>query len=281
MLVLGRIIPALAGNTFPMVVWQLIGGDHPRSRGEYTLRTVALGGYPGSSPLSRGILLVTAIATPAAGIIPALAGNTWSSRVVVATTTDHPRSRGEYADDITITLVGAGSSPLSRGILSKVALEIADRGIIPALAGNTLSVTGGLQPRTDHPRSRGEYAPHAYGSACSGGSSPLSRGILDTPLTAGAHLRIIPALAGNTVSQGLILGLTADHPRSRGEYRNLSLGASKCAGSSPLSRGIRSPFNRLLNQEGIIPALAGNTIRDLLSAECRRDHPRSRGEYTC
>ena len=78
MLVLGRIIPALAGNTFPMVVWQLIGGDHPRSRGEYTHVDRAACRRWGSSPLSRGIPDGCRERHVSARIIPALAGNTHS-----------------------------------------------------------------------------------------------------------------------------------------------------------------------------------------------------------
>ena len=92
-------------------------------------------------------------------------------------------------------------------------------------------------------------------------------------------LRIIPALAGNTVGRGCLGCLCRDHPRSRGEYMLLCTSTCRSVGSSPLSRGIPRSGIAFANCAGIIPALAGNT-RTLLGRPGRRwDHPRSRGEY--
>ena len=113
------------------------------------------------------------------------------------------------------------------------------------------------------------------------GSSPLSRGI---PAGAGPHHtapRIIPALAGNTRASQPRGAADADHPRSRGEYASRLARAARSRGSSPLSRGI--PGQQLHNPQllGIIPALAGNTLRARRAGPGPRDHPRSRGEYAC
>ena len=51
-------------------------------------------------------------------------------------------------------------------------------------------------------------------------------------------------------------------------------------GSSPLSRGIRNPSLLARALQGIIPALAGNTAVAFWGVTPRRDHPRSRGEYS-
>ena len=51
-------------------------------------------------------------------------------------------------------------------------------------------------------------------------------------------------------------------------------------GSSPLSRGIQAMNTTELLNGGIIPALAGNTPAKACTALARRDHPRSRGEYS-
>ena len=90
------IIPALAGNTAPDRGLPLLHWDHPRSRGEYDGcdgRDVC---EAGSSPLSRGIRAVNLHEPPHGGIIPALAGNTICRMSSRCSTTDHPRSRGEY-----------------------------------------------------------------------------------------------------------------------------------------------------------------------------------------
>ena len=110
------IIPALAGNTAG--VCQLSTGtwDHPRSRGEYTPFPESKPLWQGSSPLSRGILLLLSQQNAQARIIPALAGNTPSMRKARVGSRDHPRSRGEYNVTKSKLLVNVGSSPLSRGI---------------------------------------------------------------------------------------------------------------------------------------------------------------------
>ena len=172
--------------------------DHPRSRGEYLSRQTPVPGSYGSSPLSRGILLCEQGFSLGEGIIPALAGNTQPTAPEAAQSTDHPRSRGEYNRRGTPHGCRSGSSPLSRGIHVGLLAGGECRGIIPALAGNTLSGSPSSAVGRDHPRSRGEY--------------PFCRLI-------GVYVGwIIPALAGNT-STGCIRGHgSGDHPRSRGEY---------------------------------------------------------------
>ena len=134
-------------------------------------------------------------------------------------------------------------------------------------------------PRTDHPRSRGEYRPKKPGTTVATGSSPLSRGILLGLAAAGVYDRIIPALAGNTASVPRGHCTRGDHPRSRGEYLDCSLLAPVGQGSSPLSRGILERHSSTRKTTRIIPALAGNTARNRMSCSSSRDHPRSRGEY--
>ena len=112
------------------------------------------------------------------------------------------------------------------------------------------------------------------------GSSPLSRGIPRSSRGGRDRGWIIPALAGNTV-EGVGEGVAAgDHPRSRGEYAVPVTDGSVELGSSPLSRGILALVNLLKKAGRIIPALAGNTATAPSPATTRRDHPRSRGEYS-
>ena len=171
--------------------------------------------------------------------------------------------------------------------------------IIPALAGNTGITHGRLHVSSDHPRSRGNTGWWRYASTVRGdhprsrgeynlqwnhqgmtpGSSPLSRGIHE-PLRASCRThRIIPALAGNTITQARVLRVTQDHPRSRGEYGGVVMGMSSAEGSSPLSRGIRCRRLPAWTRGRIIPALAGNTLREARQKGFQEDHPRSRGEY--
>ena len=49
-------------------------------------------------------------------------------------------------------------------------------------------------------------------------------------------------------------------------------------GSSPLTRGNRSPQGALRERRGLIPAHAGKTAAPLLRSKRKEAHPRSRGE---
>ena len=112
-----RIIPARAGFTILMAAFTPVRGDHPRSRGVYTVRPVPAPEGVGSSPLARGL--------PSAG--------------TAATTNpaDHPRSRGVYPRFSSILFMAPGSSPLARGLLLGDMRILGGIGIIPARAGFT------------------------------------------------------------------------------------------------------------------------------------------------
>ena len=212
------IIPALAGNTCWVRSRCLGWSDHPRSRGEYRSRQSEVRCPRGSSPLSRGIPGLPVLHPRAAGIIPALAGNTASWFWAWPRKRDHPRSRGEYSTRTPPTPSPRGSSPLSRGILRGSAGNTEPPRIIPALAGNTPTRPESDDDAADHPRSRGEYRHESRRGDAGRGSSPLSRGIPPTTLPWPRPRRIIPALAGNTRPGWRLLRWPPDHPRSRGEY---------------------------------------------------------------
>ena len=152
-------------------------GDHPRSRGVYTVlsrlkRTVA-----GSSPLARGLLFITAYARKKTGIIPARAGFTSECLLWTEPAKDHPRSRGVYRHGDFVNIQGTGSSPLARGLLHQGLPKGSGLGIIPARAGFTRARSSRWFASTDHPRSRGVYPGHHDGDRGPYGSSPLARGL--------------------------------------------------------------------------------------------------------
>ena len=236
-----------------------MSADHPRSRGEYFPGRRIPAQERGSSPLSRGIPFASVLVALNDGIIPALAGNTQSLPRDCEQQPDHPRSRGEYSFVSMMKPASSGSSPLSRGIPGQEVHGPASHRIIPALAGNTVYRQLVDLYYRDHPRSRGEYHNRRSARPRSVGSSPLSRGIHKVNELVGAHGRIIPALAGNTICEGWTSFRRQDHPRSRGEYRSEQFRLFILRGSSPLSRGIRRVRHGPYRCCRIIPALAGNT----------------------
>ena len=255
--------------------------DHPRSRGVYYAHLAAPSPGVGSSPLARGLHRQAQRAVGFHGIIPARAGFTTRVVASIRGQADHPRSRGVYKLRIIETCLAVGSSPLARGLPRHQEPRAEGGGIIPARAGFTWGRRRSWERRTDHPRSRGVYAPIEGASVGRQGSSPLARGLLVGALGEGE-----PGL---------------DHPRSRGVYGARAHGGHALVGSSPLARGLpvvekladwftgSSPLARGLRSAkriqdlllGIIPARAGFTPAPAWSPCGRADHPRSRGVYRC
>ena len=125
-----------------------------------------------------------------------------------------------------------------RGILTRKAYTSQKRRIIPACAGNTLSILCALSNRSNHPRLRGEYVAYALQRDIPWGSSPLARGILNRCVCKSYISRIIPAYAGNTKSDKYCQNLYWDHPRLCGEYNLDQVTQITETGSSPPARGI-------------------------------------------
>ncbi len=275
---MGRIIPARAGSTVFAALRDLLGQDHPRSRGVDSVADVDQPYQHGSSPLargrpaggwgvlfrpvdhprSRGVDLVgAAIAISGVRIIPARAGSTPYGAPRSRASRDHPRSRGVDA------LWGAekpglaGSSPLARGRLR--------------------AAQANYKYFADHPRSRGVDFYYRTTPHRTLGSSPLARGRrvhvqVQAPLT-----RIIPARAGSTARSSVAKAWRRDHPRSRGVDPVGLVADVFGGGSSPLARGRpRQPAGPRRDHR-IIPARAGSTHSFSSQALARKDHPRSRG----
>ena len=212
----------------------------------------------GSSPLTRGKLLVALSACDAGGLIPAHAGKTPRAHQHRPRPRAHPRSRGENPRGRIAYRRYRGSSPLTRGKHPDVRAGRRRSGLIPAHAGKTTDRSEGHSERGAHPRSRGEN-PHPR--------------LLPFP-----GRGLIPAHAGKTVGDGASRHPSPAHPRSRGE--NGIEGAKRCVtpGSSPLTRGKRACSTWRGPRTWLIPAHAGKTRCRRWCRSCRWAHPRSRGE---
>ena len=158
-----------------------------------------------------------------------------------------------------MTASAMGSSPLARGLRSRLWVGVRRNWIIPARAGFTAQERLPRGDLPDHPRSRGVYRKGISFVLLSAGSSPLARGLL-RPRTQPRRMHgIIPARAGFTTGTPARRRRARDHPRSRGVYRPHLLGP-------PISMWI-------------IPARAGFTRGHAPGLGAPTDHPRSRGVY--
>ena len=93
-----RIIPARAGFTAARSAASARCADHPRSRGVYSPLWEYYEKDEGSSPLARGLRARRGGRALGPRIIPARAGFTLLSSEFSAEFSDHPRSRGVYAN---------------------------------------------------------------------------------------------------------------------------------------------------------------------------------------
>ena len=100
-------------------------------------------------------------------------------------------------------------------------------------------------------------------------------------MLANAVSRIIPARAGFTSCASPRPRSSSDHPRSRGVYRPYPVPIAAAWGSSPLARGLLVQVQGGVGGVRIIPARAGFTRGRPRTGRVRRDHPRSRGGYSC
>ena len=233
------------------------------------------------------------------GIIPASAGNTCPDRPILASCRDHPRIRGEHIFEGLNREDLKGSSPHPRGTQKKfchlfcfVRIIPASAGntatkcfgegrrrIIPASAGNTIRMSSKARSTRDHPRIRGEHYDSLTASGQTEGSSPHPRGTHLKEIMSSVDAGIIPASAGNTLSNEEIQSFFGDHPRIRGEHKVTPVRSGRRTGSSPHPRGTLIDTFRLWREKGIIPASAGNTLLHLRRTDGCWDHPRIRGEH--
>ncbi len=174
----------------------------------------------GSSPQVRGTRGKRFAALTTERFIPAGAGNTLMPMVHPNSTAVHPRRCGEHTGGNNAAKGSNGSSPQVRGTPS------------------TLVRRPGL--RAVHPRRCGEHAGLSKWGTGMTGSSPQVRGTHNLRGPVFAHIRFIPAGAGNTANSSCCPTGNAVHPRRCGEHSSCRIAWSIIAGSSPQVRGTRA-----------------------------------------
>ena len=131
------IIPACAGSTQTSRRGRTRRKDHPRMRGEHSLRYAPHVVTTGSSPHARGARQGIQDFVGSARIIPACAGSTTRTRPCTSELRDHPRMRGEHQRPSARRCRARGSSPHARGARVERHEVPEEVGIIPACAGST------------------------------------------------------------------------------------------------------------------------------------------------
>ena len=217
-----RIIPAHAGQTTSRSRSRCPRSDHPRACGANPVLGDFRGRDDGSSPRMRGKRTEEWGRHRSRRIIPAHAGQTTSGLPGSVTSSDHPRACGANVEMHASLGSHVGSSPRMRGKLRQQ-LHVPELfRIIPAHAGQTVSIV-----------------PRSFASRFAG-SSPRMRGKLTTTGTIALLKLIIPAHAGQTPSRRPSTGPAPDHPRACGaNYANHFVSCT-ISGSSPRMRGKRA-----------------------------------------
>ena len=233
------ITPACAGKTLHSWEARRSFENHPRMRGEDRASGSGVATSPGSPPHARGRRAVVVAWSRLPGITPACAGKTPTTRRRSGLRRDHPRMRGEDVGTRRGGPSSSGSPPHARGRLSS-------RWTIRLL-------------RMDHPRMRGEDLPQLSTGDHPSGSPPHARGRHMYNAPNKVVYRITPACAGKTWWRPVGRRRVGDHPRMRGEDRQVSDLGEPFAGSPPHARGRRFRFPRSRLRGRITPACAGKT----------------------
>ena len=272
------ITPACAGKSFGIRTKKSPRRDHPRMRGEKQ-RMIVYG---------RPYLWIT----------PACAGKSgfWSTKAPEGR--DHPRMRGEKSLSVLTSTPYLGSPPHARGKAYKSRYPLRTAGITPACAGKRYNSFGKYKYRRDHPRMRGEKTACSVAPTIFMGSPPHARGKAQQLWIRGVQGGITPACAGKSRRISDPSDRKRDHPRMRGEKLPEPCSFPGCQGSPPHARGKVAGALNIPKTDGITPACAGKSLRDMvdcfgsgITPACagksalvdtyfsgNRDHPRMRGE---
>ena len=166
-----------------------------------------------------------------------------------------------------------------RGSLHDVDEARYPRGIIPAGAGLTLNSSKKNLKKRDHPRGCGAHCKFPTIIETKRGSSPRVRGSLILKTSFFYLVGIIPAGAGLTHGDFLMIKLRRDHPRGCGAHHVSRVEFHVKLGSSPRVRGSLLSLQIQLAFLGIIPAGAGLTQICGQAQYAGWDHPRGCGAH--
>ena len=172
----GWFTPARAGKSDLSRCKIILGGVHPRSRGEIRSLGMKYMTPIGSPPLARGNPLSVSRLIKVTRFTPARAGKSSIRECDMGFDPVHPRSRGEIPSAGESPSPACGSPPLARGNLGETFDEVADTRFTPARAGKSEAKKSAGAATRVHPRSRGEIGTWQSRVRYGSGSPPLARG---------------------------------------------------------------------------------------------------------
>ena len=191
----------------------------------------------------------------------------------------HPRVCGEHLNNIAWSNPVSGSSPRVRGTCY-LGIGIVGCGrLIPACAGNILSIRCRVSLFSAHPRVCGEHRVLVGRTGAQRGSSPRVRGTFQAFRVADPLQRLIPACAGNIGGKSTAACAFTAHPRVCGEHAPRLQATIHKNGSSPRVRGTLAVGSHRPISLRLIPACAGNIVNSLSAASQSPAHPRVCGEH--
>ena len=232
----------------------------------------------GSSPRARGQGLAGRLAGPRRRFIPACAGTGCATTSTTATSSVHPRVRGDRPAAEAPSVESFGSSPRARGQGAHGRRSDRRRRFIPACAGTGGTSRSAARRAAVHPRVRGDRPVTSIHSAPLFGSSPRARGQEHRARRAADGLRFIPACAGTGAPRGAGRQRPPVHPRVRGDREGVAVVLTRVSGSSPRARG-QGGARAVRGGDGrFIPACAGTGRPSAPAARRRPVHPRVRGD---
>ena len=150
---------------------------------------------------------------------------------------DHPHIRGEHDKVIITVYTSMGSPPHTRGTYITVLSPCDGARITPAYAGNINFIFNNIEIIRDHPRIRGEHRRVFSYPMMVVGSPPHTRGTSPNATNTSLKTGITPAYAGNITTGSSHHNPVRDHPRIRGEHKQMERNVKEVLGSPPHTRG--------------------------------------------
>ena len=173
-----------------------------------------------------------------------------------------------------IRVSSPGASPRVRGKLlagKEVALALR---CIPACAGEALDAHRGLNDIAVHPRVCGGSSESTGVPTRAGGASPRVRGKRERAGQLRGGVWCIPACAGEAMASAPRASSIQVHPRVCGGSESQTENSIFTHGASPRVRGKHAGVAPPSDQEGCIPACAGEARRGKCRCPPPRVHPR-------